>query len=130
MPARVVDASTVIAVAFREPAGSDIAIALVGHTLHAPTLLVYEIANAAVTKLRRHAERRAAAEQALQGALSLDVVFHPVEAAEVLFGLALSTGLSAYDAAYLWLAMHLDAPVVTLDARLANAARDVGLLAE
>jgi predicted nucleic acid-binding protein len=39
--------------------------------------------------------------------------------------LAVDTGLSAYDASYLWLALALKAELVTLDARLANAVRRV-----
>jgi predicted nucleic acid-binding protein len=35
----------------------------------------------------------------------------------------LRTGLTAYDAAYLWLARHLDAELVTLDTELQRAAR-------
>jgi predicted nucleic acid-binding protein len=41
---------------------------------------------------------------------------------------ALRDRLSAYDAAYLALACRLDAPLVTLDAGLAAAARDEGRL--
>jgi hypothetical protein len=37
--------------------------------------------------------------------------------------LAAATGLTAYDASYLWLARELGAELVTLDRRLANAAR-------
>ena len=36
--------------------------------------------------------------------------------------LASATGLTAYDASYLWLARRLGAPLVTLDAQLARAA--------
>ncbi len=35
--------------------------------------------------------------------------------------IARATGLTAYDASYLWLAGHLGAELVTLDARLAAA---------
>jgi predicted nucleic acid-binding protein len=34
---------------------------------------------------------------------------------------SVATGLSAYDASYLWLAGHLGARLVTLDRRLADA---------
>jgi predicted nucleic acid-binding protein len=36
--------------------------------------------------------------------------------------LALETGLTAYDASYLWLARHLGAELVTLDKALETAA--------
>ena len=37
-------------------------------------------------------------------------------------GLALETGLTAYDASYLWLSRRLGADLVTLDKALGNAA--------
>jgi predicted nucleic acid-binding protein len=39
------------------------------------------------------------------------------------FALALRYGLPAHDAAYLWLAGFLQAPLATFDAKLAKAAR-------
>ncbi len=45
----------------------------------------------------------------------------PVVWGEVV-SLALATGLTAYDASYLWLARLLGAELVTLDRRLAAAA--------
>jgi predicted nucleic acid-binding protein len=36
--------------------------------------------------------------------------------------LAAETGLTAYDASYLWLSRHLNAELVTLDRKLAKAA--------
>jgi predicted nucleic acid-binding protein len=47
---------------------------------------------------------------------------HPVPAAAAL-ELAQRYGLTPYDAAYLWLAEQLEAPLVTFDARLGEAAR-------
>jgi predicted nucleic acid-binding protein len=40
------------------------------------------------------------------------------------YALAMRYRLSAYDAAYLWLAGSLQAPLATFDAKLAGAARD------
>jgi predicted nucleic acid-binding protein len=48
---------------------------------------------------------------------------HAVPATEAL-ALALRYNLTTYDAAYLWLAAHLDAPLATFDERLAAAARE------
>jgi predicted nucleic acid-binding protein len=47
---------------------------------------------------------------------------HAVPAAAAL-ELAQRYGLTPYDAAYLWLAERLEAPLVTFDARLGEAAR-------
>ena len=49
------------------------------------------------------------------------MTFLPVDQAGVVV-LATATGLTAYDASYLWLARHLQAELVTLDRRLAAAA--------
>ena len=43
MPARIVDASAAIALAFGEQHATDVARALTGHDLHAPTLFAYEV---------------------------------------------------------------------------------------
>jgi predicted nucleic acid-binding protein len=37
--------------------------------------------------------------------------------------LAEQTGLTAYDASYLWVARHVNGPLVTLDDQLADAAQ-------
>ena len=51
----------------------------------------------------------------------------PVEAMDVdhlaVLALAERSGLSSYDASYLWLAQSIGAELVTLDRRLADAAR-------
>jgi predicted nucleic acid-binding protein len=41
---------------------------------------------------------------------------------DAVFELAKQTGLTAYDASYLWLAQELGAELVTLDGQLASAA--------
>ncbi len=53
-------------------------------------------------------------------ATELDLLTVPPEQA---FVLAQHYGLSAYDAACLWLAAELDAPLATCDAQLGRAAR-------
>ena len=121
MPARVVDASALAAVLFGEPEGERVAKALGPGPLLVPTLLRYEIANVAVTKIRRHPEARSALVRALALFPRLDVREVAVPAAETT-ELAEESGLSAYDAAYLWLARTLGVELVTLDARLGSVA--------
>jgi predicted nucleic acid-binding protein len=59
-----------------------------------------------------------------QDAMRIDIETRPVHHAGV-FELADATGLTAYDAAYLWLTRELSAQLVTLDGQLAKAAADL-----
>lgn len=119
--AKVVDASAVVAVLFDEPRGDEVAQRLAGAPLAAPSLLSFELANVCAMKGRRHPEDRDALLQALRLRGRLGVEEVPVDAGEVA-ELALETGLTAYDASYLWLARQLGAELVTLDKALAAAA--------
>ena len=120
-PRLVVDASVLAAGLFGE-GGRDAALSWIrGRTLCAPHLIDCEIANVALAKVQRKAINQASATDALQVYAALDIERHPVEAPAV-FALAMRTGLTAYDAAYLWLAETLHAPLATFDARLGAAA--------
>jgi predicted nucleic acid-binding protein len=120
MPVKVVDASAIGALVFGEPEAEAVAARLSEAALAAPALLPFELASIAVKKLRRHPEQRAAllAAHALGGRLPVDLV--AVDTASVV-GVAEDTGLTAYDASYLWLARELQAELVTLDAALVAA---------
>lgn len=123
MSLAVVDASAMAAVTFKEPEGPAVVERLRAHTLVAPRLMAYELANIAVTKIRTYPDRAAWLIKALTRALAEDVAitWSDVEYEEVA-DLAARTGLSAYDASYLWLAEHLEAELVTLDRKLARTA--------
>jgi predicted nucleic acid-binding protein len=121
MAVKVVDASAIGALAFGEPAAEQVAATLSGATLAAPALLAFEIANIAVKKLRRHPEQRAVLLAAFTFSLELSIEIVAVDTAAVV-SLAEETGLTAYDASYLWLARELRADLVTLDAALGLAA--------
>ena len=86
-----------------------------------PALLGFELANVCLLKCRRHPEQAPALTQAfrLRTRLGLEEVAVDHEGAEEL---AIGTGLTAYDARYLWLSRQLDDERVTLDRRLAKAA--------
>lgn len=120
MEVKVVDASAVAALLFGEPKAEEIAAWFGVARLAAPTLLAYEVANIGWKKARRHPELRdkLLAAHRLFGALAIDSVV--VDHHAVLL-LALETGLTGYDASYLWLARQLNAELVTLDKRLAAA---------
>jgi predicted nucleic acid-binding protein len=122
-PVAVVDASALAAIAFNEPEAGEVVRRLENRELVAPRLLVYELANTAWRKARKHPDRAAAIRAGLQRALADDmaIVWSDVEPDAVL-DLALEMDLTAYDASYLWLARHLQAELVTLDRALAAAA--------
>jgi predicted nucleic acid-binding protein len=117
----VVDASAVAAVLFEEPEADGIEARIIGETLVAPVLLAFEIANACVTRQRREPLRQQSARAAYSVFLEWSIRTMPVDHADVV-SLAASTGLTAYDASYLWLARHLGCELVTLDRRLGLAA--------
>lgn len=116
--ALVVDASAVAAVLYREPEGDTIRAHLRGEALIAPQLIDYEIASVSLKKMRRSPAQAEAILALLSALPSLSITRVAVPVPEVT-ALAMTTGLSAYDASYLWLAMSRDAELVTLDGRLA-----------
>jgi predicted nucleic acid-binding protein len=112
----------VLVVAFGEARADEGAALLRGRRLVAPGLLWYEMSEVARVKCAaRPAEAQAILEQ-FEAARSLPVVLHAPDWA-ALPGLALDTGLTAYDAAYLSLAQALGAPLATFDRRLERIGR-------
>lgn len=120
----VVDASALAAVVFGEPEADEVAERLEGAAIFAPDLLAFELASAAHKKLRRHPERAEPILRALWTVLDprRGIEWRAVDLGDVVM-LALRTGLTPYDASYLWLAGHLGADLVTLDRQLAGAGR-------
>jgi predicted nucleic acid-binding protein len=119
----VVDASALAAMMFREQGSEALVERLMGATLCAPDLLRFELANVAVTKARQHPKSAPEVFAALAAGLEdlgRRVSRHSVREIDVAI-LARVTGLSAYDATYLWLAGRLEADLVTLDKRLLAA---------
>ena len=117
----VVDASAIGAIMFEEPEGATLAAYLDGQTLLAPTLIDLELSNLAVKKARKSPDQLPPIFLSLQAALALPISRIAVPGAEA-FALAAETGLTAYDASYLWLARSRDAELVTLDSELARFA--------
>jgi predicted nucleic acid-binding protein len=121
MPVKVVDASAVAALLFGEPEAAVVVERPRGYDLAAPTLLPFEIASVCLKKLKRHPEQEHALLAGHRLFERMSIARHDVELAETV-ELARQSGLSAYDASYLWLSRHLSAELVTLHAKLAKAA--------
>jgi predicted nucleic acid-binding protein len=118
----VIDASVLAAITFGEPDADRCGRMLDGAQLHAPSLLQYEMANAARKKCRDAPRKSSDLATALS--LALDprrgIRYYDPNPVDVLL-LANATGLSPYDASYLWLAGFLGADLITLDKQLAAA---------
>lgn len=119
MSVTVVDASAIAAVVFDEPEGVPV-IASIGDALIAPDLLRYELASVCATKLQREPRSAHIILSRYRLLAKLDIEFAEPDW-DALPLLARQWAISAYDAAYLQLALARKAPLVTLDARLAKA---------
>jgi predicted nucleic acid-binding protein len=120
-PPTVVDSSLVCAVLFDEIDRDAALQRLAGRMLYAPDLLDHEVVSVALKK-RRAGWPAASIELALRDydayAIELRATDMPAQ-----FALAERYALSAYDAAYLWLASDLKAPLATFDRKLGEAAQ-------
>lgn len=122
MPGKVIDASALAALAFAEPGADAVIDAIEGHHLHAPTLLVFELMNVAWKRSTKQPAATALFLEALEILEGLGLRFRGIDQGEVV-RLGLATGLTAYDATYLWLARALGMPLVTLDKKLGAHAK-------
>lgn len=117
----IIDASAAVALAgYRGAAGEWVAGALGTSTLCAPDLMPFEAANALRRRLLSGTFDESAARAALARLRMLPVMVFP-------FALVadraweLRANLTIYDASYVALAELLEAPLVTLDARIGRA---------
>ena len=120
-PPLVVDCSAICGILFDEPWRADAVARLSGKTLYAPYLLDHEVISVTLKK-RRQQWPGASIDGALEDYAQYQIELHETDLAGQ-FDLALRYKLSAYDAAYLWLAAELKAPLATFDEKLAAAAQ-------
>jgi predicted nucleic acid-binding protein len=120
MAVKVIDASALGALLFGEPDGAAVAERLRGAGLIAPALLPFEIANICIKKIRRYPDQRDALMVAFGMLEQMEVSIVEVDQGEAL-ALAERSGLTAYDASYLWLARWTRFELVTLDGQLEAA---------
>lgn len=96
--------------------------------LHAPDLISYEVANALWKRSEQRDVSPKVAARLLADFGRVRLELHPPgSVVGPALGLSLSHGLTAYDAAYLALALALDAPILTLDRGLRRTAVAAGI---
>jgi predicted nucleic acid-binding protein len=127
----VVDANLLVALALNDPRAPAVdrhlrEWASAGETLHAPELLRYEAANALTRAVVAGHLARERAATAWEGIARVDVQLHTLSDGAVATALSLERS-NAYDAAYVVLALTLDAELWTLDGPLARNASGLGL---
>lgn len=114
------DSSAVAAILFAEPEADKIAAGLESSSLVTSALLPFEVANVCLKKMHRSPRRRNELLSAFAYLQRMELETRQVELEDVLL-LAEQVGLTAYDAAYLWLARDLSAELITLDSSLLHA---------
>ena len=130
----VLDASVVAALYVEEPFSDDVRAMLerltgAGASLHAPELLLFEVANVLWKRARRN---EVLAPDALRAIGDLahwrDLELHSAAPlARPALSMAIAHGLTAYDAAYVALAGVVGGVVVTADRRLQEIGTSAGL---
>jgi predicted nucleic acid-binding protein len=128
MTVHVVDASALGALIFGEPQADAVATRLGSGPLAAPVLIRFELANICLKKIKAHPALEKKLFEAYDLGTRIAIQLTDVEHYEVI-QLARKSGLSAYDASYLWLALKLKAELITLDIKLKAAAARLGIVA-
>ncbi len=127
------DASVALAWAFPDEASDyaeEVLVALNGLTIVVPALWTIEITNAVLVAERRKRVAQPEVRRFVELLRELTVVMDSQTVAESIrniLPLGREHGLSAYDAAYLDVAMRHDAPLATLDRVLRKAGRKAGV---
>ena len=110
----VVDSSVFAAIAFDEPNAKEALALLGGREFYAPSLMAFEVTNTAWKKITRDPSQGPGILEGLSVALSTPINWTEVDFEKTL-ALAIETGLTAYDASYLYLAQTLGMPLATFD---------------
>ena len=129
----VVDASVALAWCFPDEASEyadGVLVALEGRTVIVPAIWALEITNALLVGERRKRVRQPDIRRFVELLRGLTITEHSQTIADTVINvlpLAREYGLSAYDAAYLDLAVRQGAPLATLDSALQKAGRSAGI---
>lgn len=122
----IADTNIFLAVALEEPEKAQILQLTAGAELSAPEILPYEIGNAlsAMCKRRQLSPEQAIAVQQVTGQIPVRLMAVDVGKA---LKLALNFNIYAYDAYFLECARLRSCPLITLDQRMKQVARESGI---
>ena len=120
----VVDTSTIIAVIANEPEREALVELTTGADLIAPHSVHWEIGNAFSAMLRRERVKVEQAIQAIRLYQRIPIRFVDVELEESL-QIADTLGIYAYDAYLIRCALKYKSPLISLDRKLINAAKEM-----
>lgn len=129
----VIDASVALAWCFPDEASNyadEVLVALEGNAVLVPTLWPIEITNALLVAERRDRVKQSEIRRFVELLSGLTVIMASQTVAQSVGGilpLAREHGLSAYDAAYLEVALRHGAPLATLDKNLETSGRKAGV---
>lgn len=129
----VLDASAACSLCFEDeagPAGDRLLDALQGGEIWVPALFSWEVANVLLMAEKRQRLSQADRVEFLQLLESLALQLDPASTAVVwhdVIHLAQQCNLTAYDAAYLELAMRRGLPLASMDRQIVQAARTLGV---
>ena len=122
----VADTNIFLAVVLNEPEKGHIMEATSEAVLSAPEILPYEIGNALSAMVKRRRVSRAEALAAKKAASLIPVRLVSINVHEAL-ELAIENNIYAYDAYFLHCAKSLAQPLMSLDKKIKQVARDIGV---
>jgi predicted nucleic acid-binding protein len=120
MSVHVVDASALGALVFGEPKADRISKTLSDEPMAAPPLIWFELASICLKKIKDHPSQKIMILEAFDLARRLNIEMIEVDHLAVI-ALAEETGLTTYDASYIWLALEMKGELVTLDTKMNRA---------
>ncbi len=125
MPDKVADASILGAMMFRESRADEAELLVGDGPLYEPPLLLYELTNIARKKTLLEPGKLVSIVEALDVIFAMDIQWRDVDHPQVL-QLALETGLTTYDASYIYVAQTVGVPLVTFDKKMQAAYDKIG----
>jgi len=120
MSVLVIDASALGALVFGEPKADKISKTLSDETMAAPPLIWFELASICLKKMKPHPSQKIVILEAFNLARRLNIEMIEVDHLAVV-ELAEETGLTTYDASYIWLALEVKGELITLDGKMNRA---------
>ncbi len=122
----VSDTNTFLAVALNEPERSLLVRLTTGHELVAPEVLPFEIGNALVAMTRKGVLQLDEVGQVWNAVQTIAVDLQPIDIHSAL-RMAVRFNIYAYDAYFLECALNLRAPLLTLDRKMKQVARELSI---